>query len=166
MKHLSFLICALLFSYLPVIAQNEPTDDVFIKKAASRNLMQIDLGIIAQQKAVNPQLRDFGRMVEKDYQNSNLSLMGVSVKLGMSPPSRMLDDDRITLAGFQDKATADFDSEYIEYMLKLHNEDITLMQNVRNEVNSNDLKKWIDGTLSILKEHVVFAENLKNRERK
>ncbi|HLO60479.1 MAG TPA: DUF4142 domain-containing protein [Bacteroidales bacterium] len=166
MKHLSFFMCALLFLYLTVIAQNEPTDAVFIKKAASRNLMQIDLGILAQQKAVNPRLRDFGRMVERDYQNSNVSLMGVSVKLGMSPPSKMLDEDRINLAGFRDSTSVNFDREYIDYMLKLHNEDITRMKKVRNEVNSNDLKKWIDGTLSILKEHVVFAENLKNKESK
>src|SRR5512145_2739641 len=99
-KHLLFILSALLFLNFTVSAQNESTDALFIKEYASRNMMHVELGRLSQQKALLQQLKDFGRMMERDHSNANQKLMGVSIKLGMSPPSKMLDGDRATILEF------------------------------------------------------------------
>jgi putative membrane protein len=162
-KHMPFVLSALLLFSITVRAQNESTDAVFIKESASRNLMEVELGRLAQQKATLQQVKDFGRMMERDHSDANQKLMGVSVKLGMSPPSKMLDGDRAKVLEFINKPGNQFEKDYIDLMMSQYNVDIIRFQKALNDANSSDLKQWISGTLSLLKEHAMYAENLHSR---
>jgi putative membrane protein len=162
-KPISSFLFALVLFCLNVIAQEESPDAVFIKRAASMNMMEVELGRVAQQKATDQLIRNFGRTMEKDFENANQKLMGVSVKLGMAPPSKMLDKDRLTVNEYASKASADFDRDYLNFMLIQHNNKIEFFQKAQQEANSSELRQWINGMLTLLKEHAFYAYNVQQK---
>ena len=65
-------------------ADNEVTH--FIKKAAMMDMKEIKAGKMAQEKAVNPQVRSFGEMMVKDHTNSSAELKTIAGRKNITLP--------------------------------------------------------------------------------
>ncbi len=53
---------------------------------------------------------------------------------------------------------ADFDKAYVKEMIKDHEEDIAEFEKADKQVQNADLKKFIDDTIAVMKEHLEMIK--------
>ncbi|HEX2394093.1 MAG TPA: DUF4142 domain-containing protein, partial [Bacteroidales bacterium] len=107
-------------------------DGSFINEAASAGLMEVELGKLAQLKGSSQQVKDFGRMMERDHSDANRKLQAISSKMGLTPSTRMLDKHQDHLDRLKNKSGAEFDDDYMDLMVKDHDEDVEKFQKAQS----------------------------------
>src|SRR5262245_59436684 len=61
-------------------------DEKFVKEAASGGMLEVELGKIAAEKAVNDKVKAFGRQMQEDHGKANDELKKVAAKKGVKLP--------------------------------------------------------------------------------
>jgi len=134
-------------------------DANFVKEAAQGGLMEVQLGKLAQEKAGNEKVKEFGKRMEQDHSKANDELKKIASDKDIQL-SNELDKKH---QGKVDKLTklsgADFDKQYMDAMVGDHKEDIKKFQHVADKGKDADLKKFANQTLPTLKEHLQLAES-------
>jgi putative membrane protein len=138
-------------------------DLLFINEATSAGLMEVQLGKMAQQKGVSQQVKDFGKLMEKEHGDANKKLMAITDKLGVPVRSGMMDKHQEHIKDLSEKSGASFDQAYIDSMVKDHKDDIEAFEKAEEEVSETELKQWIASTLPALKQHAIKAESIKEQ---
>jgi putative membrane protein len=136
------------------------SDDAnFVKDAAQGGLMEVQLGKLAQEKAGNEKVKEFGKRMEQDHSKANDELKKIASDKGIQL-STDLDKKH---KGKVDKLTklsgADFDKQYMDTMVSDHKEDIKKFQREADQGKDADLKQFASQTLPTLKEHLQLAES-------
>src|SRR5512133_1073134 len=146
------------------ISVNEKGKDLaFVNEAASAGLMEVQLGKLAQQKATSQQVKDFGRMMERDHSDANTKLKAAMQKVGIAVPSNMIEKHEDNVESLSKKSGADFDKAYVDLMVKDHKEDVNKFEKASSEIQDASLKQWVSSTLPVLKKHLAEAEKLQAR---
>src|SRR3954471_11804740 len=73
----------------PTTQRNGSADQAFIDEAAKGGLGEVTLGRVAAQRAVNPQIKQFGEMMVDDHSKANAELLSLAMDRGMKPPTDM-----------------------------------------------------------------------------
>src|ERR687894_389724 len=92
-------------------------DSRFIFDAASSNLLEIRLGQIAQSKAVNPSVKQFGQQMVTDHSNLQTQLTATISRNGDFKPG-MNDDDENEVERLEKLSGAEFDRQYMTAMIQ------------------------------------------------
>jgi len=136
------------------------SDDAnFVKEAAQGGLMEVQLGKLAQEKAGNEKVKEFGKRMEQDHSKANDELK----KIASDKDIQLSNDLDKKHKGKVDKLTklsgADFDKQYMGAMVSDHKEDIKKFQRVADKGKDADLKQFASQTLPTLKQHLQLAES-------
>ena len=67
-------------------------DNKFVMKAASGGLMEVELGKLAQAKASNAKVKEFGSMMVTDHSKANDELNALAQSKGITLPGTMTDE--------------------------------------------------------------------------
>jgi len=88
MKRLLALLAwaSLLVTWAPSAALADSPDTSFYKHAAEGGIAEVEAGNLAQQKATNPKIKDFGAMMVKDHTAANNKLKALADSKGVSLP--------------------------------------------------------------------------------
>ena len=95
-------------------------DKDFVKDVASDGTAEVELGRMALDRAVNPDVKKFAQMMIDDHTKANQELTSIATQYNIAVPSAPDDkhnDLRDKLAKYQG---ADFDREYINAMVDDH----------------------------------------------
>jgi len=95
-------------------------DKDFVKDVASDGTAEVELGRMALDRAVNPDVKKFAQMMVDDHTKANQELTSIATQYNIPVPSAPDDkhnDLRDKLAKYQG---ADFDREYINAMVDDH----------------------------------------------
>ena len=95
-------------------------DSRFIFDAASSNLLEVRLGQLAQSKATNAAVKQFGQQMVTDHTNLQNQLTATVSKSGTRFQPGMNDDDEKEFERLEDLSGADFDREYMTAMIQHH----------------------------------------------
>ena len=130
----------------------------FIKDAAQGGLMEVQLGKLAQEKAGNEKVKEFGKRMEQDHSKANEELK----KLASDKDVQLSNELDKKHKGKVDKLTklsgADFDKQYMDAMVSDDREDIKKFQRA-DKGKDAELKQFARQTLPTLKEHLQLAES-------
>src|SRR5205807_92955 len=66
----------------------------FVLKAAGGGMMEVEAGKIAQQKAKNQRVKDFGSMMVTDHTKANDELKGIASSKNITIPSTLPPDEQ------------------------------------------------------------------------
>lgn len=135
----------------------------FVNEAASGGLMEIQLGRLAQQKGSSQQVKDYGRMMERDHADASNKLKMNMQKLGIPAPSTMLQKHEDNIEKLSKESGAEFDKAYIDLMVKDHKEDVNKFEKAAENIQEPSLKEWTSNTLPVLKKHLALAEQLQEQ---
>ena len=109
------------------VQQAQKHDDAakdFIKKAIQHNHAEVDAGKLAQEKAKNPAVKQFGAMMAKDHAEANEKAGAVAKVLDVDPPDSadmMHQASYLKLKLLQGDT---FDRSYINDMVQDHEKDV------------------------------------------
>lgn len=146
--------------------ENKPTvsEDAsdFMTKAASGGMLEVQLGQMAQQKAVNQRVKDYGLMMIRDHTKGNDELKALATQKGISIPQTLSDDHQKHVDDLAKQNGNDFDKAYMDLMQSDHKEDIDEYKDASEKVEDADIKAFATKTVPMLQMHLDSVNAIKN----
>lgn len=143
----------------PAIDNNplDKTSSDFAMKAASGGMMEVTLGQLAQQKATNQRVKDFGAMMVSDHSKANTELSNIAAAKGLTLPSTM-EKHQQHIDDLSKKEGNDFDKAYMKMMTKDHEKDIMAFEKAASGSSDSTIKGFAKRTLPVLRMHFDSAK--------
>jgi putative membrane protein len=143
----------------PLHAQLEALrqDSRFIFDAASSNLLEIRLGQLAQSKAVNASVKQFGQQMVTDHNNLQTQLTATISKTGTDFKPGMNDEDKKEAERLDKLSGAEFDRQYMTSMIQHHQQDVAQFQSMSTSGRSTEARQIATTGLPVLQRHLTMA---------
>jgi putative membrane protein len=151
---MKFLPLSLLLVPFAVVAANSDPDATFYKHAAEGGMAEVDLGNLAQSKAANPAVKDFGALMVKDHSMANDKLKTLAASKDLSLPTSASVGQMATKAKLAVLSGDTFDKSYVKGMIEDHQEDIAEFKKEIATGKDPDAKAFASATLPTLEMHL------------
>jgi putative membrane protein len=169
MKKFSTLMCCMTIAtataaFTPVLhAQATDQDKQFLTQASQSNYDEIHLGELAEQKATNPAVKDFGQRMITDHTKLAESMKPYAEKWGISEPTSFSPDAQKAYDKLQGLSGKDFDKEYIDDMVTDHTHDFNAFSKEVKDTKDAQFKVAVEHGKSVVAAHKNMAYNLKKK---
>lgn len=169
MKKITYLVCCLTlgsaaFAFAHTAkAQATDQDKQFLKDASQGNYDEIQLGKLAEQKAENPAVKNFGHRMVTDHTRLTEKMKpfatawDIPAPTGLSPDAQQQYDKLSGLSG------KDFDKEYIDDMVSDHTKDLDAFTKEVNDTHDAKFKVAVEQGKSVVAAHKNMAYSLKKK---
>ena len=137
-------------------------DAKFAVAAANGGMAEVELGNLAQEKAVNLKVKDFGAMMVKDHSKVNDELKALAKSKGITLPDALDNDMQKIKNDLSAKSGANFDKAYVSNMIDDHKTDIKEFEKAAGNCKDPDLKAFAKNTLPTLKLHLAAIQKIHN----
>lgn len=159
---------ALLCLTLGALAQNpskeksrmNQQDKDFARLAAQANRGEIEIGTLAQQKASNDAVKEFGKRMVEDHTNAGHELRNWSAQTNFKLPTGITADDSSTKSSLSSESGTQFDQKYMQSQLKDHKQVIAAFEKEIQDGQDPQLKQIAAKILPVLQDHVRLAEDV------
>jgi putative membrane protein len=135
----------------PATAALSDKDKAFMKDAAKGGQMEVDMGKMAEKQGKNADVKKFGTRMVTDHSKANNELMGIAKKKGVD-----LSKEKPSMKKLND---ASFDKEYIDAMVKDHQEDLAAFQAEVKKGSDADVKAFASKGSEMIKKHLALAKS-------
>lgn len=139
-----------------IVADKESSD--FLVKAANAGMAEFECGQLAQEKAKDQRVKDFGAMMARDHSAANDQVKALASQRNITLPDSVSDDKRKDKEDLAKKTGADFDKAYMRAMVDDHNDAIDLFEKASSNVKDAEVKTFVDNTLPKLRHHLDSAK--------
>jgi putative membrane protein len=137
-----------------------PADTAFIKKAADGGMTEVELGKVAEKNGQKDDVKGFGSHMVKDHGKANDELKSVASKMNVTPPDKVSAEHQAKIDKMSKMSGAAFDTAYVKEMVASHEKTIAMFEAAKGKVGNEDLKKFIDDTLPVIKMHLEMAKKM------
>jgi len=151
------------------VAKNDSTivavdkdDAKFAVAAANGGMGEVEMGKLAQEKAVNAKVKDYGAMMVNDHSKVNDELKALAKSKGITLPGVLDKDEQNAKDKLSAKSGTDFDKAYVKSMVDDHKADIKDFEKAAKNLKDPDLKAFALKTLPILNKHLETIEKIHN----
>lgn len=131
-------------------------DKNFIEHAAKAGTEEVAVSQAALPHLTNPQAKDFAQMMVSDHTGANQELTALAAQKGVTLPAKQPDTKKWDKA--KDK---DYDQEYIEKMVKDHDDAVDLFTKATKNAADADVRAFATKTLPTLQAHQAKAKEIK-----
>ena len=143
---------------------SDKTSD-FMVKSASGGMMEVELGKIAQEKAVDARVKAFGAMMVADHTTANNEMKIIADGKSVTLPPALSDEHQKYVDKLKQKSGAEFDQAYISMMVDDHKDDISEFEDA-SKMDDADIKGFAGKTLPVLKKHLDSAQAINSALKK
>jgi len=117
---------------------------------------------LAQEKATNAKVKDFGAMMVSDHSKANDEMKALAKSKGITLPAAIDSKEQKVKDDLSAKSGADFDKAYVSNMIDDHKEDIKEFEDATKNLKDPDLKAFAVKTLPTLKMHLEAITKIKD----
>ena len=135
------------------------SDRKFVTKAAEGGIAEVQLGKLAQQKASNDQVKQFGQRMVSDHGSANEKLKAVAGNKGISLPVQMDSSAKKEYDKLSKLSGAQFDRAYIGAMVSDHKKDASEFRSESRSGSDKDIKSFAASTLPTIEQHLQMAQS-------
>jgi putative membrane protein len=139
------------------------TDRQFVQKASQANQMEIRLGNLAEDKAANDHVKQYGEQLARDHEAANRELQSIggndtAQRSGgeMTTANEQMEQTQQKLERVSGPA---FDRAYLEEMVTHHQHDIQEFERAAQSDNAQ-VRAFAERTLPTLRKHLEQAQQL------
>jgi putative membrane protein len=150
-------------------SSNSWTDAQILAFASAANAGEIQEGTIAEQKATNPAVKSFARLMVSDHKKMLADGKALATKLAITPDSSKSDVTDLTkgvnddVKDLNDKtAGKDWDQDYIGKQVDAHQKVLDKLQDASKSAQNPELKDALTKSIGKVQEHLTKAQNLKD----
>lgn len=128
----------------------------FADTAGASDWYEVEAGKLAQEKATNQALKDFGAMMEKGHTESTGKLKAAAAKAtpAITPNPALNAEQEANLAALRDKTGADFDTAYKAQQVIAHEKALAAMNDYAATGDVPELKVFASETSKVVKMHL------------
>jgi len=136
----------------------------FADKAAQANMAEIQTAEMAIERATNPDVKAFAQMIVDDHTKAKDALASAITTASLAPAPTVLDDFHMRRINDinEDDGDEDFDSDFINMQIDMHEDAIDLFQDYAEGGETEALKSFASQTLPTLQAHKTKAEQLRD----
>lgn len=138
-------------------SQTEP-DMQFAVAAAEGNMLEVQLGELAQTNATSPKVKEFGKTMMTDHTLASDELKELAATKKIALPAALGTEKTNLYNELRDKKGNEFDKAYIDHMIKDHEEDLKLFRDEADKGKDLEIKAWAGGKLPMLERHLQLAQ--------
>jgi putative membrane protein len=148
-----------------VIGQQRDIKDVeFLLEALRTSIAEAEIGELAQHRAANAAVRDYGERIRDDHARSVEEIKTMLMPLAVTIPSEPTVKAQGHRAALAELSGRDFDTEFLRLMIASHTEAIEAYGAQTHANPNKQLSAFAERTLPILREHLEIAATLQNSE--
>ena len=136
----------------------------FAVKAANGGMMEVETGKLAQDKGMNPRVKDFGAMMVKDHGEANNKLKSVASSLNVALPESVSDDTKKDIEKLDKKNGKDFDKAYVDMMVDDHEKDVAEFRKAADNCSDSTLREFARQTLPVLEKHLDSIRSIAGKK--
>jgi putative membrane protein len=139
------------------------TDTRFVDHAYTSGQNEVMLGRMAAERARNEDVRKFAMQMVEDHSKNNNELTILVSDLRIAVPDRPLPDQDKDLQKLHANDVKDFDRDYMDHMVKAHEDAVKLFEQGSKELKNDRLKDYATKTLPTLKHHLTMAKEVRDK---
>jgi putative membrane protein len=137
----------------------------FMTAAAQGGMAEVQLGRLAAERGSSDAVKQFGQHMVMDHTKANQELMQVAQRKNVSLPQEVNSDQKSEADKLSKLSGADFDKEYVDYMVKDHEEDAKEFQEQANDGTDADVKAFAAKTLPVIQSHLKMIKEIKDKSK-
>ena len=156
-------VCCVALCSVPVLAQKSAgmTDQQFVDMAAQTDMVEANLGQLAQSAASSQGVKDYAQMLTTDHTNDFGQLSGVAHQANLNMPNAIdTEHNKAMIGPFQKLNGAAFDHKYIQEMIAGHTKAIAAFKKEAADAQNPALKSYAEQVLPVLQKHLDGAKAL------
>jgi putative membrane protein len=136
-------------------------DQAFVAKALEGGDAEVQLGQLAEQKSQSNDVKQFGqRMVSDHTQMGDKWFKPVAKQMGVSEPKGPSKKDKKLIEKLQGLSGPEFDTEYIQAMVKDHKQDLKDFQNEAQAAQDPTVKQVAQQGANVISQHLQLIEQI------
>jgi len=135
-------------------------DKMFIRKAAEGGLAEVALGQLAATRGASEDVKTFGQKMVTDHTVLNNNMKPIAETLGVMLPKKLNKDDQAELDKLTALSGADFDTEYLTFMVKDHHKDLREFRMEAMATSDPVLKDAVDKASTVIREHMLMVDKM------
>ena len=143
-------------------ANLEDDDTDFAVEAANSGLTEVQVGEIAQQKAMDQRVKDFAAMMVQDHTQANEELKALAVSKNITLPTAPGEDHLEIISSLNETTGAEFDKEYMGLMVDEHQKAVDLFEEAAEDSDDAEIRTFASQKLPALKKHLEDAKHLED----
>jgi putative membrane protein len=148
----------------PLQGQGTPDDlnkdSEFIREVAADHLLEIRLGTIAQKKATNTAVKQFGERMVNDHTSMLEQWRALVTKSGFPFQPGLRDEQEDEVKRLEKVSGTEFDRSYMTAMIEGHQNEITKFQTKGQSANSTQVRELVTVGLPVLQQHFTLANQV------
>ncbi|MGZ9204864.1 MAG: DUF4142 domain-containing protein, partial [Nitrospira sp.] len=133
----------------------------FLEKAAEGQQIEISLGQLAAQRAVNERVKEFGAQMAEDHKRAGHQVEELAMKGGMKLSPGLSEERMLKVNRLSQLFGHAFDRAYLSYILEDHGTIVEEFQRRAKTMQDEDIKQWIASILPTLQTHQDKARVVK-----
>lgn len=136
-------------------------DRAFISKAMQGGMAEVELGQLAQQKSQSQDVKQFAQKMVNDHQQmGDKWLKPVAKQMGISDPKGPAKKEKKLMEKLQGLSGNDFDTAYIQAMVKDHKEDLKDFKSQAESSQNPNVKQIAEQGSQIIQKHLDLIEQI------
>lgn len=136
------------------------TDKMFVEKASTGGMVEVQEGQLAQNQAQSADVKAFGQHMVADHTEAGQKLKSIVDAEGVPAPTDLDKADQKQIDALQKKSGAGFDKQYLKGQLAAHQKTVALFQQEASSGSDPQLKQFASDTLPTLQHHLSDVEAL------
>jgi putative membrane protein len=143
-------------------AGSQSADTTFVQEATTAGAKEIELGRLAESKASNSAVKEYGQMMVREHQQADMELKQAAAQANLSAPSAETTKIQSEKDQLSSKSGAEFDRAYIDMMVMDHQQVASTLQAKINGDGSAPIKEWASKALPHVQQHLDRAQQIKS----
>lgn len=140
--------------------QMSQQDQKFAKEAATGNMMEVQLGELAQKQAENDKVKQFGERMAQEHGKAQDKLKQILQQAKVDVPQQLPQDAQQKVDRLKQQQGKQFDQAYMEMMVKDHEKDLQTYRQYTKQGQFQELVTYANQTTPILEQHYQQAQDV------
>ncbi len=165
MKRVLSAVCCLALCALPALAQKKAgpgmTDQQFVDFAAQTDMVEANLGQMAQNVGDSQAVKDYGQMLVTDHTKDFGDLHTAAQQASATVPDAIdAKDNKAMIDPFQKLKGAAFDRKFAQDMVAGHTKAIAVYKKESTDAQNPAIQQYAQNAIPVLQQHLDAAKAL------
>lgn len=171
MKRILAVVCCIAMCAVPGFAQKHHkaaaaagpamSDQDFVNFAAQTDMVEANLGQLAQSNSNDDAVKAYGQMLTTDHTNDFAQLHAAAQQANLTVPDAIdTAHNKSMIAPFQKLHGTAFDHKYISDMIAGHTKAIEIYKKEAADAQNPGIKTYAEAALPVLQKHLEQAKEL------
>jgi putative membrane protein len=158
-------ICCLALCSAPALAQKKAagaapmSDQQFVTFAAQTDMVEANLGQLAQNVAASQAVKDYGQMLVTDHTADYKNLQNLASQANVTVPDAIdAEHNKAMITPFHKLKGKQFDTRYIHEMVEGHTKALAIYKKEANDATDSTIKSYAQNAIPVLQKHLDDAK--------